>query len=331
MIRRGVPGPRGSAGTAGDDGVRPAAGPVRRSAAPGLPGEWPTGYDDAAQPVHAGLAGADHLRAGRGRGAGRRGSSRGTPSESGGRSMISWARAPTTGSTPTRSTATFFTLTMLMRLPGGERRRLGALRRPGEGPAADRLSSSWRSALDWAASAAADDRHRVLVPAHRPVALRRTSAPDELARPLGAGRFAGQTFADVLAQAARMGWMPSLPDVRPQPARPGRRGGRRRPGARASYVVDELRAGRLRFAGEDPDAPENFPRVLTIWRANLLGSSAKGNEYFLQAPARRRRRRARRGGAAGGCGPTDVRLAGRGAHAASSTCWSPLDFRMTST
>jgi nitrate reductase alpha subunit len=46
--------------------------------------------------------------------------------------------------------------------------------------------------------------------------------------------------------------------------------------------VDELKAGRLRFAGEDPDAPENFPRVLTIWRANLLGSSAKGNEYFLK-------------------------------------------------
>jgi nitrate reductase alpha subunit len=46
--------------------------------------------------------------------------------------------------------------------------------------------------------------------------------------------------------------------------------------------VDRLRAGDLRFACEDPDAPENFPRVLTIWRANLLGSSAKGNEYFLR-------------------------------------------------
>ncbi|MFC9954580.1 molybdopterin dinucleotide binding domain-containing protein, partial [Streptomyces prasinus] len=50
----------------------------------------------------------------------------------------------------------------------------------------------------------------------------------------------------------------------------------------ADHVVDELKAGRLKFAGEDPDAPENFPRVLTIWRANLLGSSAKGNEYFLK-------------------------------------------------
>ena len=50
----------------------------------------------------------------------------------------------------------------------------------------------------------------------------------------------------------------------------------------AEHVVDELKAGRLRFAGEDPDAPQNYPRILSIWRANLLGSSAKGNEYFLK-------------------------------------------------
>ena len=48
------------------------------------------------------------------------------------------------------------------------------------------------------------------------------------------------------------------------------------------HVVDQLKSGELSFAGEDPDAPENFPRILSIWRANLLGSSAKGNEYFLK-------------------------------------------------
>jgi nitrate reductase alpha subunit len=50
----------------------------------------------------------------------------------------------------------------------------------------------------------------------------------------------------------------------------------------AEHVVAGLQAGRLRFACEDPDDPRNFPRVLTVWRANLLGSSAKGNEYFLR-------------------------------------------------
>ena len=48
------------------------------------------------------------------------------------------------------------------------------------------------------------------------------------------------------------------------------------------YVVDQLKSGDLEFAGEDPDAPKNYPRVLSIWRANLLGSSGKGNEYFLK-------------------------------------------------
>src|SRR5690606_32636770 len=50
----------------------------------------------------------------------------------------------------------------------------------------------------------------------------------------------------------------------------------------AAYVVAELEAGRLLYACEDPDAPENFPRVINIWRANILGSSGKGNEYFLR-------------------------------------------------
>ena len=48
------------------------------------------------------------------------------------------------------------------------------------------------------------------------------------------------------------------------------------------YIKEQLLSGDLKFAVEDPDAPENWPRVLTIWRANLLGSSSKGNEYFLK-------------------------------------------------
>ena len=52
--------------------------------------------------------------------------------------------------------------------------------------------------------------------------------------------------------------------------------------APAEYVVRELQAGRLRFACEDPDAPQNHPKVMTVWRANLLGSSGKGHEYFLK-------------------------------------------------
>ena len=50
----------------------------------------------------------------------------------------------------------------------------------------------------------------------------------------------------------------------------------------ADYVVDQLKSGALKFAVEDPEAEENHPRILSLWRANLLGSSAKGNEYFLK-------------------------------------------------
>ena len=95
------------------------------------------------------------------------------------------------------------------------------------------------------------------------------------------GSFEGRATADLIAASARMGWMPSYPqfdrnplDLADEAAHAGV--------PVADHVVGELSAGRLRFACEDPDAPENFPRVLTVWRANLLGSSAKGNEYFLR-------------------------------------------------
>ncbi|MGH3743372.1 MAG: molybdopterin-dependent oxidoreductase, partial [Mycobacteriales bacterium] len=104
---------------------------------------------------------------------------------------------------------------------------------------------------------------------------------DELASPLGTGRFAGRAFADCLAQASRLGWQPSYPTFDRNPldlADDAQRAGM----PIGDYVVQELKADRLRFAGEDPDDPANFPRVLTVWRANLLGSSGKGMEYFMR-------------------------------------------------
>lgn len=102
-----------------------------------------------------------------------------------------------------------------------------------------------------------------------------------LATPLGEERFAGMTGVDILAKSARMGWMPSYPslnrnsldlvdEARELSIEP------------AQHVVNELKNGNLKFAIEDPDAEENWPRLLTVWRANILGSSSKGNEYFLK-------------------------------------------------
>ncbi|KZS76554.1 nitrate reductase subunit alpha [Mycobacterium kansasii] len=102
-----------------------------------------------------------------------------------------------------------------------------------------------------------------------------------MASPLAEGRFTGRTAADNIALASRLGWMPSYPtfnrnplDLADEAARLGKDA--------SAHVVDGLQSGHLQFACEDPDAPENFPRCLTVWRSNLLGSSAKGNEYFLK-------------------------------------------------
>ncbi|MFE9536056.1 nitrate reductase subunit alpha [Streptomyces sp. NPDC006691] len=103
-----------------------------------------------------------------------------------------------------------------------------------------------------------------------------TLPTEALASPLGDGRFEGMTGADCLAASARMGWMPSYPTFDRNPLELGEADDP------VQHVVDELKAGRLGFAGEDPDAPHNWPRVLNVWRANLLGSSSKGNEYFLK-------------------------------------------------
>ncbi|HRK46259.1 MAG TPA: molybdopterin-dependent oxidoreductase, partial [Nocardioides sp.] len=108
-----------------------------------------------------------------------------------------------------------------------------------------------------------------------------TFGADTVSAKTGAGLLAGMSTADVIAKSARMGWMPSYPtfdrnplDLADEAAKAGR--------PVAEHVVDQLKSGELRFAAEDPDSPANFPRVLAIWRANLLGSSGKGNEYFLK-------------------------------------------------
>jgi len=105
--------------------------------------------------------------------------------------------------------------------------------------------------------------------------------PSDLASPLGRGLFEDKHIVDVNALGARLGWLPSFPsfdrstlDLADEAERAG--------ADPAEHVVEELRSGRLRFACEDPGAPDNHPKVMTVWRANVLGSSGKGAEYFLK-------------------------------------------------
>jgi nitrate reductase alpha subunit len=97
----------------------------------------------------------------------------------------------------------------------------------------------------------------------------------------GTGVFAGRSVMDLLAQSVRLGWSPSYPTFDRsslQLADDAEASGMEAP----AYVAAELKAGNLRFAVEDPEHEDNHPRILSLWRSNLLGSSAKGNEYFLR-------------------------------------------------
>ena len=97
----------------------------------------------------------------------------------------------------------------------------------------------------------------------------------------GTGVFAGKGVMDLLAQSVRLGWTPSYPTFnRSSLALADEAEAAGMPAA--DYVVSQLRSGDLAFAVEDPEAEENHPRILSLWRANLFGSSAKGNEYFLK-------------------------------------------------
>ena len=98
------------------------------------------------------------------------------------------------------------------------------------------------------------------------------------------GRFHDVHPADMNALAARLGWLPSYPqfdqsslDVVDE----ARERGARTEEEVIKDVVQRLRDNDLRFAAEAPDDPRNFPRVFFVWRSNLIGSSGKGHEYFL--------------------------------------------------
>ncbi|WP_051480583.1 nitrate reductase subunit alpha [Cellulomonas sp. KRMCY2] len=244
----------------------------------GLPGRWPTGYDDASQPCtpawqeqFTGVPAAKAERIGREFAA--------NAEESRGRSMILMGAGTNHWFHSDTIYRAFLTLTTLTGCQGvnggGWAHYVGQEKvRPLTG------YTQYANALDWSRP----PRNMIQTAywyLHTDQYRYDAFGADTLAAATAGGQLAGKTTADVIAQSARMGWMPSYPTFDRSPlqvADDAEAAGL----PVAQYVPAELKAGRLRFASEDPDAPENFPRVLTIWRANLLGSSAKGNEYFLK-------------------------------------------------
>lgn len=92
-------------------------------------------------------------------------------------------------------------------------------------------------------------------------------------------------YADYNVLAARLGWLPCYPtfnqngiDLYKEAAAAGHESA----ADIGKYVAEKLKNRKLKFAIEDPDHPDNFPRNLFVWRANLISSSGKGHEYFLK-------------------------------------------------
>ncbi|MBB5192595.1 nitrate reductase alpha subunit [Silvimonas terrae] len=103
----------------------------------------------------------------------------------------------------------------------------------------------------------------------------------EVLSPLADTSRYGKTLIDCNVRAERMGWLPSSPQINVNPLSVA--GKAAAAGVEPKdWLVQQLKSGQTRMACEDPDAPENFPRNLFVWRSNLFGSSGKGHEYFLK-------------------------------------------------
>ncbi|MFC7530058.1 nitrate reductase subunit alpha [Actinoplanes sp. GCM10030250] len=277
LMRRGVPTAQvaGKLVTTVFDLMLAQYGVVR----PGLPGTWPTGYDDAEVPYTpawqepiTGVPGAAVARIGR--------EFADNAERSGGRSMIlmgagtnHWFHSDTTY----RAMLTLTTLTGCQGVNGGGwAHYVGQEKcRPVTGWAHLAFGLDWvrppRQMIGTAYWYLHTDQWRY-----------DQYSADVLTSPLAKGEFAGKHTADLLAKSARLGWMPSMPTFDRNPLDVADEALSAAPDDPAGYVARELVDGRLGFACTDPDAEQNWPRVLTAWRANLLGSSAKGNEYFLR-------------------------------------------------
>ena len=89
------------------------------------------------------------------------------------------------------------------------------------------------------------------------------------------------SIIDYNVRAEKMGWLPSAPQLGMNPLELCKQASEQGLSAK-DYAVQQLKSGELKFACEDPDNPQNFPRNMFIWRSNLLGSSGKGHEYMLR-------------------------------------------------
>jgi len=276
VLRRGVPVVR-----AGDQWVTTVFDLVMANygvARPGLPGDWPAGYDDDGSPCTP--AWQEKVTSVPAAAAARVAREFARNAEvSGGRSMIAMGAGTNHWFHSDLTYRSFLALLMLCGCEGVN----GGGWAHYVGQEKVRPLTGW-STLAFAADWVRPTRHMAGTPFWYLATDQwryEGAHADAMASPLGQGRFGGKSAVDLNAYAARLGWLPSHPafdrnplEIADQADKAGK--------TVEDFVVEELEEGRLHFAANDPDDPANFPRVLTVWRSNLLGSSGKGHEYFLR-------------------------------------------------
>jgi nitrate reductase alpha subunit len=105
---------------------------------------------------------------------------------------------------------------------------------------------------------------------------------DEILAPTAdAKKYAQLSMLDLNAKSERMGWLPSAPQLKTNPLEvvAAAEAAGQDP---VAFATEQLKNGTLSMSCDEPDAPENFPRNMFVWRSNILGSSGKGHEYFLK-------------------------------------------------
>ena len=249
----------------------------------GLPGTWPTGYDDADEPYTpawqeriTGVPAAAAARVGREFAA--------NAEESQGRSMIVMGAGTNHWFHSDTIYRAFLTLTNLTGCQGvnggGWAHYVGQEKvRPITG------YTQVANALDWSRP----PRNMIQTAywyLHTDQFRYDAFGADTLASATAGGQLAGRTTADVIAQSARLGWMPSYPTFDRNPldlADEARRFGPPRRRARGRGA--EGRTAALRQRG--PGLPRELPARAVDLAREPAGLLLQGQRVLPQAPARR--------------------------------------------
>ncbi len=103
----------------------------------------------------------------------------------------------------------------------------------------------------------------------------------DMLSPLADTKVYNGTYVDYNVKSEMMGWLPSAPQLNVNPTKIASLAQKANEDP-TQYLIDQLKTKKIQFSCQDLDAEENWPRNLFVWRSNLLGSSGKGQEYFLR-------------------------------------------------